>query len=1261
MKKVEENLIPKSTQAYLDEIAENLQSSRAVVMVGAGFSKNAQRKKGSTSSAKFPDWKELGNIFYRKLYGDEKNDEGKYLNVAQLADKVERRFKRPTLDRILKKAIPDSAYDPSSLHKKLLMLPWADVFTTNYDTLLERSNDQKNYDIVKTPKDLRNANRPRLVKLHGTVGVDSCIITETDYKTYSDKFAAFENTFKQALLENTLCLIGFSADDPNFEQWIEWMHKNIERKNIPPIYMISLFDSVNSAQTKIQETQNVVLVNIFPSVQLENFDKNEIYYEVLDQTINKLNTHEIKNIASENSVYNSTTWLSDNKIELRRPKNSNPKQLPDLISEWKKQRLSYPGWIVVPEDRRKVLWFYTQEWIYFMDSESNIPDFEDFQFLYELHWRMEKCLCPIPRDQQEIFEAVIDKYCPLMDDALSIESTNVSPENMTGIDLSRDNVKQMLRELQIWMLRYYREEGLLEKWDNLYEKLQQHSDNINVEHKQRICYERVLYALFELDLLKIKRSLSEWEIDESLPYWSAKKAGLLAEIGTIDEAIKILEISLRNIRNQLDSASTSGNCSLASKESYIMFLLNYLRGSPVIRPRGDGKEQEEYKQLSREFLERWHKLKTYGCDPWHEFDYMKLILQRSPEKRSHGMTETRMFDIGAIRQSYFSSAGWNQEILISYSFLRFCEDIGLPFRIPGANLANKAVRGILMRISKSDPYWARATMVRLGDIETIDHVFNRISLYKLETKTIDGLIDQYLKSLRNSVSYIQSGNRFSKNNFGIVLAQVIPDILSRLCCKCSLKSKYKILDLLLDIYLSEHRGKYAKIHTLVGRLLNSFSVQERFRLIPKLLEFPILIDLGPGVSREFPNPFHFINVDKTMVEDIIISIPDAKINSLIKKMISTSEDERKWSTTTLIELYELDLLEANYESDLAQSLWNRVDEFGFPDATYYHKFAFLNFPHPEDIQPSKIFNDYIRSVPFPLVKRDEHGRKSFSITGGVISVIHDIINANKHNNNIEWSTSQVVDIFDRAVIWWDTDKEFLTDQDESFGFPSISDELRDRFTGLISVLVSVMQSHSNLDDVRTTTYKRLISELQDSHFPVVRLKCASLSVYPELINTVYQEIQNGLLSGTNEFVIDSMQAILILLKRYKTDIDKISFFRNLEILAQIILWQKKNHLTPALDFLLDLIKEFSWAFDRQIEEYTLIGLSHISDFTHVNTDDIDVFATELEIRKSAACLAYTLFEHYNREGESVPDVLHVWNEICVSENEFDEIKNQWIM
>jgi hypothetical protein len=245
------NNIPPDILSYLYEIAERLQTGHASVMIGTGFSKNAER---GSKTRKIPLWRDLGDIFYDKLNGGPPDKRTKeYLDPLKLAGEVESAFGRPALNNIIRSGIPDEEFQPSELHKKLLNLPWSDIFTTNYDTLLERTAEsilQFRYETIINKEDLIWSTKPRIIKLHGSFPSERpFIITEEDYRTYPDRYAPFINTVQQSLLENTLCLIGFSGDDPNFLSWIGWIRDNLGTENSPKMYLIGVL-SLSIGQKK---------------------------------------------------------------------------------------------------------------------------------------------------------------------------------------------------------------------------------------------------------------------------------------------------------------------------------------------------------------------------------------------------------------------------------------------------------------------------------------------------------------------------------------------------------------------------------------------------------------------------------------------------------------------------------------------------------------------------------------------------------------------------------------------------------------------------------------------------------------------------------------------------------------------------------------------------------------------------------------------------------------------------------------------------
>ena len=207
------------THPFLNQLAERLSSGHATVMIGSGFSKNAIPR--TTSDSSLPDWSELGDILYEKLHGKPPENDAKYIDILKLADELQAAIGRPALNQILRDAIPDTNFEPSPLHSLLLGLNWTDVFTTNYDTLLERAledSPDRRYDVVLTPNELVYSVRPRIVNTHFTevslllpgmlspMATIAATLRGVD-RAMPKKFAPFVNTVRQSLIENTLCLI----------------------------------------------------------------------------------------------------------------------------------------------------------------------------------------------------------------------------------------------------------------------------------------------------------------------------------------------------------------------------------------------------------------------------------------------------------------------------------------------------------------------------------------------------------------------------------------------------------------------------------------------------------------------------------------------------------------------------------------------------------------------------------------------------------------------------------------------------------------------------------------------------------------------------------------------------------------------------------------------------------------------------------------------------------------------------------------------
>ena len=181
---------------HLEQLSEYLWQgtrSRASVMVGAGISRNAIPLHGEENS--FPAWRDLSHMMLKELYPDTLSEEVKTKTATRIASEYSSRFGEAGLEDFLRKSIPDDSHKPGEIHQLLLKLPWNDVFTTNYDTLLERTEvAERPYSHVTKMTDLKDASPPRIIKLHGSFPCQTPLSSQRTIISGTKKNSHFSST-----------------------------------------------------------------------------------------------------------------------------------------------------------------------------------------------------------------------------------------------------------------------------------------------------------------------------------------------------------------------------------------------------------------------------------------------------------------------------------------------------------------------------------------------------------------------------------------------------------------------------------------------------------------------------------------------------------------------------------------------------------------------------------------------------------------------------------------------------------------------------------------------------------------------------------------------------------------------------------------------------------------------------------------------------------------------------------------------------------
>lgn len=1215
--------IPLAIRPYFIEIAERLWTGHASVMVGAGFSKNSINKADQNKG--MPNWNELGDIFYEKIHGEAPNHRLKYLNPLKLADEVQAAFGRSVLEQILKQHIPDKDFDPSDAHTKLLELPWSDVFTTNYDTLLERSCENvisRRYDVVINQKDIVYSNRPRIIKLHGSFPSERpLIITEEDYRVYPKQFAPFVNTVQQSLLENTLCLVGFSGDDPNFLQWIGWINDNIGKDNSPKIYLIGIL-SLSEAQKKLLASKNIVTVDLSTFLNVNGDHKKGILF-FLDF------------LQSQRKSRKNLEWAMDRDYIL-----TENLDVKEVIRKWKARRLTYPNWIICPQENREALWDVTNELIANDKIWNNLSYPYDIEFLYELSWRLEKCLFPIYNHHIQHFEKILGQYNPFPIGEINSTAPYCFADESVNLDWF--TIKQWWLHLTLSTLRFYREEGFHEKWKLTSTVLETVKSHLSAEQNAWYHYEKVLMGISESDIDAARKNLLEWTANEYDPFWDAKRAMLLAEFGLLEEANTILEACLTTVRKRLNLSPVGIDYKWVSQEAYIMFLFQLVRSNLHI-----------YKDITvkdgvlEDFNERWNSLLQFKCSPWQEKKYFDTLLQHKYTPKKDKSTKEN-FEIGMSTISYHIG-GQDSGLVIAYNFLRFIEEVGIPLGIQRVNVDDKTLKGTLERIYPNSPHWAYAVANRSRTSDTAEIIFDRPSLINLSEPAVDRMVLNYLDKYYSMLP--EHSTNTVANNF----VKKVPKVLSRLCVKCSAEVKLKIFEFLVQVLNSgtilKNMGKLWNI------LIDSSNDEIKTQIIPLLFTLPVIGSRSSVAQIDFKEPFENLNVNLTNKP----SIPSHIINDLLKKALDLN-NLRYRALTRLMFLYHKDLLNSSYINKLFTAFWTHVDKDGFPADTPYYKFAYRRWRHSKNENADQLFKTYIMNNTFSIQGSSKLG---IGMGGGKDRYAEELLYGSASINNPDmhsWTTQELSSIVDKCVIWWESDRHYLIgEQYKSEGFGgSIYREFLGRFKLLNDIICRVFgYQKSAFDQPTLLKITNIIKVMEYYDVPILKSKIAFAESLKYTPSDFIAELENNMICGVKDKITDAFHAASMYISHFDASSNAELSSKILDIIVQPLKWRKVDLMEVSLSIINNLLKHKP-QFYPNVKAVLLGSLKYLVEFTDIGKDKFRNEVTPAEallIRQRAMKLANTI---YKIDPSNPPQEVLEWEKIAQDANEFSDITNRWV-
>ena len=209
------DVTPPLPEAHVRKLAQKLVDGHLALFVGAGISHLARRKDGT--EGRLPLWGELRRQIANNCLGEEADE---FSNPLELFDAVVVEHDRGTLETEVRRLIDDRPYEPSSAHQDLAQIPWRDVFTTNYDGLLERSLAKSPVVSERDYDRIRDEARPRLFQIHGTLK-NPHTLTRDDYRLWDRKHPRAIHELKDVFLNGSVLFVGYGMNDPHLDTLLE--------------------------------------------------------------------------------------------------------------------------------------------------------------------------------------------------------------------------------------------------------------------------------------------------------------------------------------------------------------------------------------------------------------------------------------------------------------------------------------------------------------------------------------------------------------------------------------------------------------------------------------------------------------------------------------------------------------------------------------------------------------------------------------------------------------------------------------------------------------------------------------------------------------------------------------------------------------------------------------------------------------------------------------------------------------------------------
>lgn len=212
--------------SFIKDYSKAILSGKASLFIGSGISRPAN----------YVGWKEILRECAEEINLNVDREEKNLITLAEYYVKSKQRTK---ITSAIRDFFADANGCPTKTHDLIATLPIRNIWTTNYDRLLERIYTSHNipYTVLTDDISYQNINPDAKVtihKIHGDVlAPDKCIITRGEYEEFEKTHDIVLSELKGEMCSNSFLFLGYGFNDTDIQHILSKIRLIFSANNQP--------------------------------------------------------------------------------------------------------------------------------------------------------------------------------------------------------------------------------------------------------------------------------------------------------------------------------------------------------------------------------------------------------------------------------------------------------------------------------------------------------------------------------------------------------------------------------------------------------------------------------------------------------------------------------------------------------------------------------------------------------------------------------------------------------------------------------------------------------------------------------------------------------------------------------------------------------------------------------------------------------------------------------------------------------------------